>query len=199
MNKPSSDTQNYERDVSLARRRLLLKGAKGGSAAALAALSPVGALATGSRVTVVVKDGKTYHCTVSGVRSASHSFGSNIVQVPCRGKKLTYWCKKTWSSGSYKPTNTWPCDYTPAMSPYWSKCRSGWTGRRWFETTYMTDSTDSDESHWICAHLNSLKFYSTQEFPYSYDDVKAMYNGTYPGVTSAEALTFFKTYLAFED
>lgn len=204
MNNQSSGSENSQRHDplapartlstdALARRRLLLKGATGGTAA-LAALTPIGALATGTvGSTVLVCTGignKPALCTMSGVGSAAHSFGSNITQIPACGRNVTYWkdCA-TWPSTS--PT---ACSKATGVSTILSGCSSTFSGKSVLWA--LQNKPTSDEAIWICAYLNGATMYTsgnpttTLTFPYSSTQVKAFWDAG--GAKRSNALTLFK-------
>ena len=188
MNNQSSDSENSQRHDALApvrtlstdalaRRRLLLKGATGGTAA-LAALTPVGALATGTStvLTCVGNTGAVGLCSHSGVQSAAHSFGSNITQIPAAGKNATYWKDRaTWPTTS--PT---VCAKTTAVSTVLAGCSSTFSGKNMLWALQYQPA--SVEAIWICAYLNGATMYNasgptaTQTFPYSSTQVKAFWD-----------------------
>jgi|SRR6218665_3601290 len=194
---PQHDPLAPERTLSseaVARRRLLLRGV-GSGAAAVAALTPVRALATNSGSTVYVcaskTTGKDLICTLSGVDSAAHSFGPNITKVVAGGKKVSYWgdCKNTGSSKTpvYAPNNSWPIDYKIVAKDALPNCSAAMSNKTLLEIMRANQSTE--EAHWIGAYLNAAKFPAM--FPYTPQQVLDLYNGN----QRSKALTFFVTYL----
>jgi hypothetical protein len=200
MNNQSSDSQNSQHDVdplapvqplvgdALARRRLLLKGATGG-ASALAALTPVGAMAQ-STVFVCGPNAQTV-CSLSGTNSAAHSFGPNVSKVVAGGRPVAYWGKPS-STSPMVPANTWPTDGTafgPAM-----KLSDSFLGVN--STTklckVLADSPGSPEAHWITAYLNALKYQPLGTFPYTAAQVKGFYADS---LKRDSAVAFFTNYL----
>lgn len=197
MNKQSSGSDNSQRHDplapartlstdALARRRLLLKGATGGATAA-AALTPVGALATGSSTVLycIGTNGKKYLATVSGVASAAHSFGPNVVQIPACGKHVTYW-KNNQSS--------WPSSISPKDCRTGSRvddllpgCNSKFTVKDWSrdqtKTIWALTNCPTDvESIFIAAYLNGATRHdaawptASKAFPYSSAQVKEFWD-----------------------
>lgn len=202
MSNQSSGSENSQRDDPLAptrtlsadaltRRRLLLKGATGGTAA-LAALTPVGALATGTS-TVLTCQGNTGAiglCSVSGVQSAAHSFGSNISQIAASGKHTNYWSKDglTWPSTSPNACakSTLVNSLLPGCSSTFSSQKTLWA---------LKNSPGSAEAIFIAAYLNGAKFYGAAgpsqslAFPYSSAQVKNFWDAG--GTTRANAQALF--------
>lgn len=174
--------------TALARRRLLLKGASGG-AATLAALTPLGALATTQSTVFVCKNGdnKDVLCTLSGVQSAAHSFSATITKVSCGGKKVSHWNACTTSAPT-TPSNPWPtgCNSSAKVSTVFGiNCEYANTAM----FTVVKQST-LPMAHWITAYLNATKFPAS--FPYTPAQVVSLYADT---TKRAAALAFFTGYL----
>lgn len=174
--------------AALARRRLLLKGASGG-AATLAALTPLGALATTQSTVFVCKNGdsKDVLCTLSGVQSAAHSFSATITKVNCGGKKVSHWNACTTSAPS-TPSNAWPtgCSSGAKVSTVFG------TNCEYANTAMFTVVKQSSQpmAHWITAYLNAKAFPAS--FPYTPAQVVSLYGDT---TKRAAALAFFTGYL----
>jgi len=183
MNNQSSGSENSQRHEplapaqalstdALARRRLLLKGATGGTAA-LAALTPVGALATGSggsTVLVCASDkGAPGLCTLSGVGSAAHSFGPLVTKISASGKNAAYW----------KNLNYWPTTVPATLKTAKVKTLLGTCTNGEKQILYVLQyAPTSVEALWICAYLNGAKFYDaggpSQAKPFPYSSVQVM-------------------------
>jgi hypothetical protein len=176
----------------LNRRRLLLKGAAS-TGATVAALQPIGALATIPSGTTVltcpssVGGAKETNCTVSGVQSAAHSFATNVTKIPACGKALSYWS----ANNAMVPVKTWNCGYTTKCGTLLANCNSTYTNRSLIWV--LVNASGSDEAGYICAYLNGLNFYgaplSGKCFPYSHTDVQSFWGDTNK---RASALALFK-------
>lgn len=172
---------------ALARRRLMLKGATG-SAAALAALKPMGALATTQSTVLVCKNAqnKDVLCTVSGVQSAAHTFGPNITKVLAYGK-----CKAYWQTNP----SAWPtacrttCAPTLKVGTLFANCAN--SNKTMMQI--LTNYAGTIEADYICAYLNGSHLYdpvptSTKCFPYSSSQVQALWTGGEPNRSKAQTL-----------
>lgn len=177
----------------LNRRRLLLKGAAS-TGATVAALQPIGALATGLPSGSVVLTcpssvggSKETICTVSGVQSAAHSFASNITQVKACGKTISYWS----ANNAMVPVKAWNCSHTTKCGTLFSNCNSSYTYKSLIWV--LVNAAGSDEAGYICAYLNGLNFYgaplSGKCFPYSHTQVQSFWGD---GNKRANALALFK-------
>lgn len=189
---------------ALARRRLMLRGASSG-AAALAALKPMGALATGTGGSTVLvcknASNKDALCTLSGVQSAAHSFGPNITKITAGGKKTTHWSSRT-GSGPGTPINTWPSSCSSVCAPgktvgsLLAGCNSSYTNTKMLDLLNHSTAGNSTEAHFIVAYLNAALLYSStgptlsKTFPYSMDQVKSFW--TAGGTTRTNARDLFK-------
>lgn len=206
-NDPLSSHQAAPAADVMMRRRLLLRGATGG-AAALAALKPVGALATSGTSTVLVcKNGlnKTSLCTLSGVQSAAHSFGPNIQKIQAAGKRLTYWSARTGATSSScgTPNNAWPKAAEPLVAPgnKVSTLLSNSTYANVKMLDLLNSQPSSDEAQFIVAYLNATSHYndvgptSAKSFPYSKSQVQSFWNPTagLPADSRARARTLFES------
>lgn len=178
---------------ALLRRRLLLKGATG-SAAALAALQPVGALATGTSTVLYCKnaDNKDVLCSLSGVTSAAHTFGPNVAKVLAVGKNKNYWyAKSNW------PTGCTPLTYVKDLLPGASSGVANMTLRDLLNPAAVNSANfGTAEADFVCAYLNGLYLYGTlgptdaMTFPYSAAKVKEFW-GTAPSATRTSARNLF--------
>lgn len=175
---------------ALTRRRLMLRGASGG-AAALAALQPVGALATSQSTVLTCLNGagKEALCTLSGVQSAAHSFGPGITRIPAKGKSKSYWKSNPWPSGCATV-----CAPNKLVGSLLSNCNSSYRSMtmQWL----MANAASSIEADFICAYLNGTACYSatyptaSKAFPYSSGKVKEFWDAG--GQTRTNAQTLFK-------
>ncbi len=175
---------------ALARRRLLLRGASGG-AAALAALQPIGALATTQTSTVLTclnGSGKESLCSLSGVNSGAHSFGPNIQKILAKGKAPTYWPgQTTWPAGCSST-----CNKSTIVSTLFPGCNYGTKTVLYVLQTYPT----SIEAYFISAYLNGASYYSATtptaalNFPYPSSKVVEFWNAQ--GDTRTNAFNLFK-------
>lgn len=183
---------------ALARRRLLLKGAVG-SAAAVAALQPVGALATGQStvLTCLGATNKEGLCSISGVQSAAHSFGPNVVRIPAAGKPMSHWSNATYDSSknTWTPVNAWPAisPSTTAGSAFGSTCASTLSSKTLLAV--LRDNSTTVEATYICAYLNAAVLYadppsSSKTFPYSKEKVYEFWSAG--GDTRAAAAALFR-------
>jgi hypothetical protein len=172
---------------ALMRRRLMLRGASG-SAAALAALQPIGALATGQStvLTCLNAESKESLCSVSGVQSAAHSFGPNITKIQAKGKTKAYWlgCHTTWSSLTAET-----CKSDMAVSQLFSGANNGTETMK----AILKNRADSIEADFIGAYLNGATMYSASPtstlcFPYSKAQVKGLWDAGVETRLKAQAL-----------
>lgn len=207
MNNQSSGSENSQRldplaptptlsADALARRRLLLKGA-GGGATALAALTPVGALATSQSTvyTCIGQAGKEGLCTLSGVQSAAHSFGPNIVKVPAGGLSPGWWGQEKYVSGNIVPKRTWPVPYGNLVQTVLTLAPSNLGGLTLFELMRNPSYSNKVERHWLCAYLNAKAseqglLPAPYQFPYTSTDVVNFYLAS-----DQNAYQFFTTYM----
>lgn len=154
---------------ALMRRRLMLRGASGG-AAALAALQPIGALATGQSTVLTCKngEGKESLCSISGVQSAAHSFGPNVVPIQAKGKHKSYWKTATyWPTGCSKGARLDSVLHTPA-NPDKTLLQ------------ILTSYSGTHEADFVAAYLNAAQSYALtptalKNFPYSKEQVQALW------------------------
>lgn len=194
---PFSDTDSVDdsnqaasKDVlvsdRLARRRLLLSTVTG--SAVLLSASPIKALAGTCA---------TQQCSISGMKSANHSFKPGECEELCGGHSPGWW-RQHWNQDANKPANPWP-------APPGTKVRRVLPNSQLpmelslFELMGDKTYSDTDERHWICAWLNARAYQTGigpagYKFPYTAEQVRAFYlgGGQY---TYAEALYFFKTYM----
>ena len=192
---PSSDTepvhdsnQAASKDVlandRLARRRLLLSTVTG--SAVLLSASPIKALA---------QTCSTQQCSISGMKSANHSFKPGECEEQCGGYSPGWWGQKENSGGEIVPRRTWPIPYNQLTNAIFTRStirtRSG-DSPSLFEV--MRNYANSDERHWICAYLNSMSPPPGYKFPYTSAQVLSFYFETGP-YTASEALEFFKKYM----
>ena len=177
----------------LNRRRLLLKGAAS-TGATVAALQPIGALATipsGSTVLTCpssVAGAKETNCTVSGVQSAAHSFASNITKIPAGGKAISYWSATT----NGVPNKRWNCSTLTKVSALFPYCNSTYSNKTLLDM--LKNYSGTTEAGYICAYLNGTNFYSDPPtnikcFPYSAAQVQTYWNDT---KKRASALALFQ-------
>lgn len=168
---------------ALARRRLMLKGATG-SAAALAALKPLGALATSQSTVLVCKNAqnKDALCTISGVQSAAHTFGPNITKVYACGKEKAYWKNNP---------SAWPqgCATTTQANTVFQYCSNGTKSMM----QILTDNSPTIEADFICAYLNAQTLYAatpttTMCFPYDAAKVVQLWKDGNPNRSRAQVL-----------
>ncbi|RZL40629.1 MAG: hypothetical protein EOP35_00350 [Rubrivivax sp.] len=192
INDPLSPQKPSLSGDALMRRRLMLRGASTG-VAALAALQPVGALATTSTV-LTCKNGndKVSLCTLSGVNSAAHSFGPNVTKITAFGKtKASWYALQTWPSGC-APGSTVGSLLSGASSTVSSMLL------RDILNPVSTNGTKftTVEADFVCAYLNGLAYYEVtgptqaKAFPYSAAKVKEFWGAGNP--TRANAWSLFK-------
>lgn len=170
MNDPLAPQKPALSGDALARRRLLLRGASG-SAAALAALQPGRALAGDSVVlTCMGISGKKGLCSVSGVRSAAHSFGPNVTSIDAIGKSKAYWVANANASA-------WPVGTGTKIEDVFGTGTS-FTGKTLLYV--LTSKSSTIEADFVCAYLNGGMFYAaspsaSKAFPYSASDVQKLW------------------------
>lgn len=194
-NMPSS-LENSERDdpldpkralsaEALQRRRMLLKGA-GGGGAALAALTPLSALA-GNQLMFCKNKTKTGNviATVSGVNSAAASFAGRPMPPEAAGCSANNW--------GGKANSAWPCDQGLFVKDVitWASCPKYTTFIQLMKntTSYQT------ERHWLCAYVNAVahekgKLPLGYSFPYTSLEVKQ-----YILNQDSKAYAFFSGYM----
>ncbi len=188
---PSSDTepvhdsnQAASKDVlandRLARRRLLLSTVTG--SAVLLSASPIKALA---------QTCSTQQCSISGMKSANHSFKPGECEEQCGGYSPGWWGQKENSGGEIVPRRTWPIPYQTLTNSIFTKC--GYSVSL-FEIMRNSKYADTPERHWICAYLNSMSPPPGYKFPYTSSQVLNFYleTGPYP---ASDALKFFMKYM----
>jgi hypothetical protein len=177
---------------ALARRRLLLRGTTAG-ATALAALTPIGALATSQSTiyTCVGTSGKEGVCTLSGVQSAAHSFGPDTETVPAGGKSPGWWGQ---SNKNGTPKRPWPVDSTQKVSSVLSSASPNLQSLTLFALMSQSSYANTAERHWLCAYLNAKAgeqgALAPYGFPYTSSEVLAFYQDG-----NHNAYSFFTTYL----
>ena len=210
---PSSDTepvhdsnQAASKDVlandRLARRRLLLSTVTG--SAVLLSASPIKALA---------QTCSTQQCSISGMKSANHSFKPGECEELCGGYSPGWWMQEKSdgnngqgggqgnnkssenSSSEIVPRNDWPISYQLLTNTIFTKStlvtKSG-KSPSLFEV--MRNYANTDERHWICAYLNSMSPPPGYKFPYTPSQVLNFYFETGPH-SASDALRFFKDYM----
>ncbi len=188
-----SDARDSETVDKIARRRLLLSSVSGG-VVLLAAASPIKALAQTSTCT-------NNQCTISGMKSANHSFKPGECDAPCGGYSPGFWGQvdhtQVDTQGRKKPGETeyektprrsWPTNHSQAVNTVLVKSALNIS---LFELMWNHKYASSDERHWICAWLNAQKSPPGYNFPYSKEEVI----GFYMGDRYHEALSFFKNYM----
>lgn len=156
-----------------ARRRALLKGLGRGTAV-LAATVPIQTLA-----------GQL--CPTSGTMSAQLSQGVSTSESCPSGFSPAYWSQANVNK-SQAPTNNWP-DNTDQSKKYNSVFFQSHINKPMIKI--LTDSPDSDESHWICAWLNSK---AISNFPYKPEKVVTLSDSAYRSQYD-NTLTFLKKYM----
>ena len=170
----------------LERRMMLLKGLGKGSAV-LGAAIPIQTLAAPA---VTVKDGRI--CSLSGTDSAVHSRATT--SETCQGYSPGWWGQVDNDSSSLKPRRTWPVPYKTPISdqPFASTLRkqSGGGIPTRFEVASLSEFSNTDLRHWLCAWLNAQGAPASWNFPYTATQVIAFYMQN-----DQKALTFFKTYM----
>lgn len=171
-------------------RRHLLKGIAGGSAA-LAAARPIESLATPSPILKVT--GTNNVCTVSGMQSAGTSPRPGTSY--CGGKGPSYYSNPAnWPNGAGMFVInglTYRSNYLVKNANDPSKPPTIFGKYTDTTKTYLgLMSLTVDETYWLCAIFNALKFGITQ-YPYTPSEILAMYNSS--GSTYSNALGFFKT------
>jgi len=210
---PFSDTDSVDdsnqaasKDVlvndRLARRRLLLSTVTG--SAVLLSASPIKALA---------QTCSTQQCSISGMKSANHSFKPGECEELCGGYSPGWWMQEKSdgnngqgggqgnnkssenSSSEIVPRNDWPISYQLLTNTIFTKStlvtKSG-KSPSLFEV--MRNYANTDERHWICAYLNSMSPPPGYKFPYTPSQVLNFYFETGPH-SASDALRFFKDYM----
>ncbi len=181
----SGDTQPTSMtDDKVARRRLLMSGLSGG-AALIAAASPIKALAGTSTCS-------TQQCSISGMKSANHSFKPGECADPCGGYSPGWW-GQNWKTDKVTPRRAWPIDPNIRVKSLLRHSSVSDT-LSLFELMGNSQYSRRKERHWICAYLNAFAPPPGFKFPYTPQEVLDFYNGTgrYP---ASEALEFFKKHM----
>ena len=171
----------------LARRRLLLSTVTG--SAVLLSASPIKALA---------QTCSTQQCSISGMKSANHSFKPGECEELCGGYSPGWWGQEeTNSSGEIVPRRTWPIPYQTLTSTIFTRSsirtKSG-NSPSLFEIMRNSKYARTTERHWICAYLNSMSPPPGYKFPYTPSQVLNFYFETGPH-SASDALRFFKDYM----
>ena len=171
----------------LARRRLLLTTVTG--SAVLLSAAPIKALA---------QTCSTQQCSISGMKSANHSFKPGECEELCGGYSPGWWGQEeTNSSGEIVPRRTWPIPYQTLTSTIFTRSsirtKSG-NSPSLFEIMRNSKYARTTERHWICAYLNSMSPPPGYKFPYTSSQVLNFYleTGPYP---ASDALKFFMKYM----
>lgn len=177
----------------LARRRLFLTTVTG--SAVLLSASPIKALAGACT---------TQTCSISGMKSANHSFKPGECEEQCGGYSPGWWGQEksdgnhgqgggqgNKKSSEIVPRQTWPIPYGTPTSTIFTK--SGYAVSL-FEIMRNPDYANTNERHWICAYLNSMSPPPGYKFPYTPSQVLNFYFETGPHPAS-DALQFFKDYM----
>ncbi|WP_147283052.1 hypothetical protein [Pseudorhodoferax soli] len=193
--RPSDDHQSAAHGMSsaaLARRRLLLRGTTA-SATALAALTPIGALATSQSTvyTCIGTSGKEGLCTLSGVQSAAHSFGPDTERVPAGGKSPGWWGQ---SNKTGEPKRPWPVDWREKVSTVLTMAPSNLRSLTLFELMSKSTYASTSERHWLCAYLNAKAGEQGALLPYGFPYTSSEVLGFYL-TGNQNAYSFFTTYL----
>ena len=170
----------------LARRRLLLSTVTG--SAVLLSASPIKALAGTCA---------TQQCSISGMKSANHSFKPGECEELCGGYSPGWW-RQNWNQNDQEPSRPWPASPDTKVKqvlPYTHLPAN----LSLFELMGNPKYSKKDERHWICAWLNALAYPAGMgpaghKFPYTADQVRAFYLGT-GQYSSSDALVFFTTYM----
>ena len=169
----------------VSRRRLLMSGISGG-AALLAAASPIKALAGTSTCS-------TQQCSISGMKSANHSFKPGECAAPCGGYSPGWWGQR-WDRNKSRPARTWPIDHKILVKSLLRHSNVS-NSLSLFELMANRQRYASyAERHWICAYLNSFAPPPGYKFPYTPQEVLDFYHGV-GRYTASEALEFFKTHM----
>lgn len=173
---------NLDTSRVASRRYVLLKGIGRGSAI-LAVAVPIKTLASTPSMTA---NGQI--CTISGVQSAAHS---QATQLPtCAGLKPAYYADITkWPnySDSHAKNAVGSTNFDE-NSKFLDVFGSGSNNKLLF---LLKKDPSSAESHWIAALLNAIKPPPSYVFPYSPDEVVALYNSA----QQSAALDFFKGWM----
>lgn len=194
---------NNATDVAT-RRRLLLSGIVKGSAVVASAI-PIKSLAYTSSITA---DGLI--CTISGVQSAAHSQSTALRTCggfsPGKYKKIENWpnyqafaCQASPKSGKKKDVGT-TCETGTASNTVGNKTFTQDTS---FYEIFGGGSSNSlislmknnagfvTEFHYIAALLNAIQAPAGYVFPYSAEEVVALYAGPQQSI----ALGFFQDFM----
>jgi len=190
LNKPESSEQSSQTSKNswsnevfsadaTARRRALLKGLGRGTAV-LAATVPIQTLA-----------GQL--CPTSGTKSARVSQGVSTSESCPTGFSVDFWAKSTTTAAnnskkSAVPLNKWPTGTDPSWK-YNSVFVESRNDKAMFQI--MTEPTDSDERHWICAWLNA---HAISNFPYKPEKVITLSDPSYR-LQYDNTLAFLKGYM----
>lgn len=159
--------------AATARRRALLKGLGRGTAV-LAATVPIKTLA-----------GQL--CPSSGTMSAQVSQGISTSASCPTGFAPSHWSQAS-AKNSRSSINNWP-PKTDQTAKYNSIFVQSNSDKQLIKI--LTDQPDSDESHWICAWLNSK---AVSNFPYSADKVISLSDPAFH-TQYVNTLTFLKKYM----
>jgi len=174
---PQTSESKWSNEVfsadATARRRVLLKGL-GKGAAVLTATVPIQTLA-----------GQI--CPSSGTMSARVSQGTAPAESCPSGFSAAYWGQAD-AQRPPAPVVQWPDGASPSAR-YNSVFAASHNHKTMF--SIMSDASDCDEKHWICAWLNSK---AVPKFPYSSAKVISLSNATFQS-QYADALTFLKKYM----
>lgn len=152
------------------RRHMLLRGIGRGSAL-LAAAAPIKTLASTPSVTA---NGQI--CTISGVQSAAHSQATNL--PTCAGL----------APAKYASSSSWPTYNGQSINngtKFSDVFGAGPNTLLW--KILSSPQQDSPELHWITAWFNAIKAPAGRVFPYTPNEVVALYNSA----QQAAALGFF--------
>ena len=168
----------------VSRRRLLMSGISGG-AALLAAASPIKALAGTSTCS-------TQQCSISGMKSANHSFKPGECADPCGGYSPGWWGQR-WDRNKSRPARTWPIDHKIFVKSL-LRHSSVPDSLSLFELMGNSKYSSYAERHWICAYLNAFAPPPGYKFPYTPQEVLDFYHGV-GRYTASEALEVFKTHM----
>jgi hypothetical protein len=180
---------------ALARRRLLLRGTTA-SATALAALTPIGALATSQSTvyTCVGTSGKEAVCTLSGVQSAAHSFGPDTDKVQAGGKSPGWWSQSQTVKGETVPRRPWPVPWGDKVESVLTLAPVNLRSLKLFELMSQSAYANTAERHWLCAYLNAKAGEQGALVPYGFPYTASEVLGFYLA-GNQNAYSFFTTYL----
>ena len=191
-NDPLSPQRQPLSAEALLRRRLMLKGASSG-VAAVAALKPIGVLATQATVlTCLNAQSQQTLCSVSGVQSAAHSFGPNVTTILAKGYTMAHWSA---NDGKGKPNNAWPtsCASTCAPGKPVNALLAGCQNGTMSMLDVLATKSTTIEADYLCAYLNATAMWSATPttamcFPYSPAEVLAFWNNGGANLTKAQTL-----------